>query len=256
MADLIDTTEMYLKVVYEFLEEGITPLRARIVERLGQSGPTVSETVARIERDKLLVLGANREIELTDIGKVKAIAVMRKHRLAELLLYEVLKLDWSHVHEEACGWEHVMSEEVTQNIAEIFKDRLYDPYGNPVPAALDPERPLIIEVENSRGESPLQELFVNSVDSETPPDSEELDGSEKIANSPLMQLKVKIIRIGEPVQASPNLLEILKVCGVFPGEILTVTQDEAGNLRIRNCKGEEDLVLEESIGRHLYCVRA
>lgn len=109
MTDLIDTTEMYLKTIYELVEEGIPPLRARIAERLGHSGPTVSQTVARMERDGLVVLSGDRHLELTPQGMARATRVMRKHRLAERLLTDVIGLDWPHVHEEACRWEHVMS---------------------------------------------------------------------------------------------------------------------------------------------------
>ncbi len=70
MGDLIDTTEMYLKTIYELDEEGIVPLRARIAERLGHSGPTVSQTVARMERDGLVVVSGDRHLELTEEGRV------------------------------------------------------------------------------------------------------------------------------------------------------------------------------------------
>ena len=112
MSDLIDTTEMYLRTIYELVEEGIVPLRARIAERLHQSGPTVSQTVARMERDGLLTVEGDRHLELTDEGNRLATRVMRKHRLAERLLTDVIGLDWELVHEEACRWEHVMSETV------------------------------------------------------------------------------------------------------------------------------------------------
>ncbi|MCH9815240.1 MAG: metal-dependent transcriptional regulator, partial [Actinomycetia bacterium] len=85
MSDLIDTTEMYLRTVYELQEEGVPPLRARIAERLEQSGPTVSQTVARMQRDGLLHVGEDRRILLTDAGQALAARVMRKHRLAECL---------------------------------------------------------------------------------------------------------------------------------------------------------------------------
>ena len=80
MSDLIDTTEMYLRTIYELEEEGIVPLRARIAERLHQSGPTVSQTVARMERDNLVHVLGDRHLELTDEGRARATRVMRKHR--------------------------------------------------------------------------------------------------------------------------------------------------------------------------------
>src|SRR5215471_20388167 len=121
--DLVDTTEMYLRTVLELEEEGVPALRARIAERLHQSGPTVSQTVARMERDGLLTVEGDRHLVLTDLGRAKAVAVMRKHRLAELLLVNVIGLPYEDAHDEACRWEHVMSEAVEQ--------RVYDLLGQP-----------------------------------------------------------------------------------------------------------------------------
>ena len=101
MTDLIDTTEMYLKAIYELEEEGISPMRARIAERLEHSGPTVSQTVARMERDGLLNVKDDRQLVFTDEGRLTAIEVMRKHRLAERLLLEVIGLPWEQIHDEA-----------------------------------------------------------------------------------------------------------------------------------------------------------
>lgn len=133
MSELIDTTEMYLRTVFELMEEGIAPLRARIAERLHQSGPTVSQTVARMERDGLLRVHEDRRIELSPQGYELAEAVMRKHRLAERLLTDVIGLDWQLVHDEACRWEHVISDEVEQRLVQILDAPTTSPYGNPIP---------------------------------------------------------------------------------------------------------------------------
>src|SRR5919108_1397771 len=109
VSDLIDTTEMYLRTIYELVEEGIVPLRARIAERLHQSGPTVSQTVARMERDGLLTVEGDRHLELTEEGRAHATRGMREHRLARSPLLEGIGLEWEDVHAEACRWEHVMS---------------------------------------------------------------------------------------------------------------------------------------------------
>jgi DtxR family Mn-dependent transcriptional regulator len=132
-SELIDTTEMYLRTVYELEEEGVVPLRARIAERLGQSGPTVSQTVARMERDGLLHVESDRHLELTEQGRREAIAVMRKHRLAERLLYDVIGLGYEDVHIEACRWEHVMSDAVERRILALLDKPLVCPHGNPIP---------------------------------------------------------------------------------------------------------------------------
>src|SRR5580698_2128087 len=77
---------MYLRTIFELEEEGIVPLRARIAERLAQSGPTVSQTVARMERDGLVHVAGDRHLSLSEEGRTQATRVMRKHRLAECLL--------------------------------------------------------------------------------------------------------------------------------------------------------------------------
>ena len=133
MNDLVDTTEMYLRTIYDLEEEGIVPLRARIAERLEQSGPTVSQTVARMERDGLLRVAGDRHLELTDKGRALAVAVMRKHRLAERLLVDVIGMPWDEVHEEACRWEHVMSENVERRLLAVLDNPTTSPYGNPIP---------------------------------------------------------------------------------------------------------------------------
>jgi DtxR family Mn-dependent transcriptional regulator len=132
-SELIDTTEMYLRTIYELEEEGVVALRARIAERLGQSGPTVSQTVARMERDGLVHVADDRHLVLTDEGRREAISVMRKHRLAERLLADVIGLDWEDLHIEACRWEHVMSEKVERRILALLKKPLVCPHGNPIP---------------------------------------------------------------------------------------------------------------------------
>jgi Mn-dependent DtxR family transcriptional regulator len=131
--DLVDTTEMYLRTIYDLEEEGVRPLRARIAERLEQSGPTVSQTVARMERDGLLLVAFDRHLKLTEKGRELAVSVMRKHRLAERLLVDVIGLEWEKVHAEACRWEHVMSEKVERRLVKVLNNPTTSPYGNPIP---------------------------------------------------------------------------------------------------------------------------
>lgn len=137
MNELVDTTEMYLRTIYDLEEEGVTPLRARIAERLDQSGPTVSQTVSRMERDGLLRVAGDRHLELTEKGRALAIAVMRKHRLAERLLVDVIGLPWEEVHAEACRWEHVMSEDVERRLVKVLNNPTTSPFGNPIPGLVE-----------------------------------------------------------------------------------------------------------------------
>jgi DtxR family transcriptional regulator, Mn-dependent transcriptional regulator len=133
--DLIDSTEMYLRTVLELEEERIPALRARLSERLGLSAPSVSEGVARLEDQGLLELSSDRTVHLTDEGRVRAEQVMRKHRLAERLLVDVLGVEREHVHEEACRWEHVISDRVEAKLVEFLGNPTTSPYGNPIPGA-------------------------------------------------------------------------------------------------------------------------
>lgn len=196
MSDLIDTTEMYLRTLYELLEEGVPLMRARIAERLHQSGPTVSQTVARMERDGLLTVHEDRHIELSEVGFELAENVMRKHRLAERLLTDVIGLEWPLVHEEACRWEHVISEAVEHRLLDILGEPTCSPYGNPIPG-LDRLGAAASEEDFRAGSSPLVEVL----------------GDEEI--------QVEIVRIGESVQ-SPATLKVLNEVGATPGTAITV----------------------------------
>jgi DtxR family Mn-dependent transcriptional regulator len=133
--DLIDSTEMYLRIVLELEEEGVPALRARLAERLHLSAPSVSEGVSRLEEQGLLRLTEERTVALTPRGRTWAESVMRKHRLAERLLADVIGLAPEHLHEEACRWEHVISDRVEARIAELLGNPTTSPYGNPIPGA-------------------------------------------------------------------------------------------------------------------------
>lgn len=133
MSDLIDTTEMFLKAIYEINEAGSLAIRARLSERLHQALPSVSQTVTRLEREGLVSLDDAKHVILTPEGEALAIAVLRKHRLAERLLFDVLGFDWADCHEEACRWEHVISDEAEVRIAKQVSTLSQDPYGNPIP---------------------------------------------------------------------------------------------------------------------------
>ena len=128
-----DTTEMYLRAVLELEEEGLVPRRARIAGRLGNSVPAASQTVARMQRDGLLTVTADRRIQLTPAGRSAATRVMRKHRLAECLLVDLIGLDGQLAHEEASRWEHVMSDAVERRVLTILGHPTQSPHGTPIP---------------------------------------------------------------------------------------------------------------------------
>jgi DtxR family transcriptional regulator, Mn-dependent transcriptional regulator len=136
MAELHDATEEYLETIFEIEEEGITPMRARLVERLGLSAPAVSETVQRLVDHELVSLNDDRSIHLTVQGREIATTMVRRHRLAERLLSDIIGLEWEKVHKEACRWEHVISDEVETKLVELLGDPASCPHGNPIPGNL------------------------------------------------------------------------------------------------------------------------
>ena len=213
MSDLIDTTEMYLRTVLELEEEGVTPLRARIAERLHQSGPTVSQTVARMERAGLLTVEGDRHLELTDAGRTRAVSVMRKHRLAELLLVNVIGMEYESAHAEACRWEHVMSADVERKVYELLGRPTVSPYGNQIPGLADLDSAL------------------------------DGDGGGTVATEPVVSLatvpgegSVVIRRISEQLQNDIGVIHRLHEAGVEPGVAVRVSRSD-GDVMLSHASG-------------------
>jgi len=219
VSELIDTTEMYLRTVFELEEEGVVPLRARIAERLHQSGPTVSQTVARMERDGLLSVDGDRHLQLSDVGRKLAVAVMRKHRLAELLLVQVIGLDWEDVHIEACRWEHVMSEAVERRLVALLDNPSHCPHGNPIPGL------------EELGADPTPDAVLNL---------RQL-GEAAAAEG----RRVVVRRISEHLQSDADLLRQLKDAGVQPGHEVTATA-AGGSVSI------DGVELPTSVSEHIF----
>ncbi len=219
VSDLIDTTEMYLRTIYELVEEDIVPLRARIAERLHQSGPTVSQTVARMERDGLLTVEGDRHLELTEEGLLLATRVMRKHRLAERLLTDVIGLDWELVHEEACRWEHVMSDTVEKRLLDLLGDPTESPYGNPIPGL------------DELGGKPADEDFMAGVQSLTAAASSE-------------RATVLVRRISEEMQKDESLMSALRRVGAT--QYLSVAISATADGVILGSGGETSEIIHEA----------
>jgi DtxR family transcriptional regulator, Mn-dependent transcriptional regulator len=127
--------EQYLETILELEEAGIVPMRARIVERLGVSAPAVSETVKRLEREGYVTLDSERVLHLSEAGRAYATSMLRKHRLAEVLLVDVLKVPWPQVHEEACRLEHAISDNLERHLVDLLDDPGTCPHGSPIPGS-------------------------------------------------------------------------------------------------------------------------
>jgi DtxR family Mn-dependent transcriptional regulator len=233
---LIDTTEMYLRTVFELEEEGIVPLRARIAERLSQSGPTVSQTVARMERDGLLRVEGDRQLALTETGRELAMRVMRKHRLAECLLVGVIGMPWEEVHIEACRWEHVISANVERRLVELLDYPVRCPHGNVIPGLAELGVP----------DDATKRADVASAEPDIAMTQMAIPAGEQVVVS----------RISEQVQSDAALMLRLKNIGIQPGREVTLAASDNG-VRVTGADKAADVGAElpVDIAAHVFVTR-
>jgi DtxR family Mn-dependent transcriptional regulator len=233
---LIDTTEMYLRTVFELEEEGIVPLRARIAERLAQSGPTVSQTVARMERDGLLHVAGDRQLSLSEHGRTLATRVMRKHRLAECLLVNVIELPWEEVHIEACRWEHVISESVERRLFEMLGYPVRCPHGNVIPGLDELGLPVKDQIDETASRN-ADEAMTNAASREPAP--------------------VVVQRISEQIQSDLALMLKLKRTGIQPGrEVMLAASDDGVRVTCDDSADGAEAELPREIAAHVFVSRS
>ena len=213
---LIDSTEMYLRTVLELEEEGIPALRARLAERLDLSAPSVSEGVSRLAADGLVKLDKDRRVTLTATGRELANRVLRKHRLAERLLVDVLGVEPEHVHEEACRWEHVISDHVEEKLVAFLGNPSTSPYGNPIPGS-------------------------------------EADDYVVLTLADATADRVRIERISEQLQGNHDVMHALEELGVHAGDEVAVTRD--GD-RLSLNHGGQSFDVDDDSARLLYVSEA
>ena len=172
--------EEYCEAIWELREDDIEVIQARIAERLEVSRPAVSEMIRKMESDGLVEL--TDSIALTDKGRSLAERVVRRHRLAERFLTDILGLSWAEAHDEAGKWEHVISEPVETALARVLGEPTTCPHGNPIPGA----------------------------------------GYEAPETTPLAELAVgtrfTINRIPEELEFAPGLLDFLEANALLPGQ--------------------------------------
>jgi DtxR family Mn-dependent transcriptional regulator len=177
--------EEYCEAVYELREDDVDVIQARIADRLGVSRPAVSEMMRRMEAEGMVTVG--RGIELTPAGRRLAERVVRRHRLAERLLTDILGLSWAEAHREAGKWEHVISDSVELAIDRLLGGPTTCPHGNPIPGS-DYHPPAAVT---------LTSVAVGE--------------------------EFTVSRIPEELEFAPGLLEFLEGASVLPGVAGTVT---------------------------------
>jgi DtxR family Mn-dependent transcriptional regulator len=159
--------EEYLEAIWELEEEGVQVIQARLVDHLGHSAPSVSEMVKRLRADGYIAV-RGRDITLTPKGRTRAVSVVRKHRLAERLLTDVIGLPWHKTHLEACRWEHVISDEVEEKLVTLLGNPATCPHGNPIPGAGGPHRELVALAESEPGDRVRLERVTEQVEVDLP----------------------------------------------------------------------------------------
>ena len=169
-------------------------IQARLVERLGVSRPSVSEMIKRMESEGLVSI-RGQKITLTHKGDQLAERVVRRHRIAERFLTDVLKLSWSQAHHEACKWEHVISADVERALNTLLGSPTTCPHGNPIPGSQHRDERV----------APLETVHVG--DSFT------------------------VSRIPEELEVAPGMLDLLESSKFYPGAVGTVVAGEMDGSR-------------------------
>ena len=180
--------EEYCETIFELSEDGLDVIQARIAERLEVSRPAVSEMIRKMDREGLVLSDESGEITLTSDGQTLARQVVRRHRLAERFLTDILGLHWAEAHHEAGKWEHVISPVVEAALVRVLGNPTTCPHGNPIPGS----------------------------GYESPADAKSL-GQIGVGESFVVE------RIPEELEFEPGLLEYLEDAGVVPGRIGVVT---------------------------------
>ncbi len=177
--------EEYCECIFELDEDDLDVIQARIAERLQVSRPAVSEMMKRLEAEGLI--DSEDGITLTTEGRRLAEQVVRRHRLAERFLTDVLQLSWAEAHHEAGRWEHVISDSVEAAMNNLLGEPTTCPHGNPIPGS-NYEAP---------DSAPLAEVGIGTV--------------------------FTVRRITEELEFEPGLLEFLEESAIRPGNAGTVT---------------------------------
>lgn len=196
--------EEYLETIFHLEESGVPAMRARLVQRLRVSAPAVSEQVRRLEREGYLTLDGDRTLRFTDSGRAYATSIVRRHRLAERLLVDVLGLPWHQVHEEAGRLEHAISPLLEQRLVAVLDDPATCPHGNPIPGSARPA-----------DGGPLMSLAALAPGDTT-----------------------TVIRIEEDLQADRDLLRALEQTGLLPGARVRLVGSDADGVVLAAPDGE------------------
>jgi DtxR family Mn-dependent transcriptional regulator len=128
-----ENVEDYLKSIYKLQERGGKVSTSSLSERLGVSAPSVTEMIKKLAEEGILAYAPYKGVELTAEGRKRALKILRRHRLWELFLVEVLKYPWHEIHDEADRLEHFTSEKLERRLDEALGFPRKDPHGDAIP---------------------------------------------------------------------------------------------------------------------------
>jgi DtxR family transcriptional regulator, Mn-dependent transcriptional regulator len=192
--------------------------------------------VARMERDGLLHVAGDRQLSLSEHGRTLATRVMRKHRLAECLLVNVIELPWEEVHIEACRWEHVISESVERRLFEMLGYPVRCPHGNVIPG-LDELGLAVKDQIDETASGSGDEAMTNAASREPAP--------------------VVVQRISEQIQSDLALMLKLKRTGIQPGrEVMLAASDDGVRVTCDDSADGAEAELPREIAAHVFVSRA
>ena len=205
--------EEYCECIFELHEDNLDVIQARVADRLSVSRPSVSEMIKRMEAEGLIRLRGTK-IVVTDDGNVLATKVVRRHRIAERFLTDILGLSWATAHHEAGKWEHVLSAEVEEAMNRVLNNPTTCPHGNSIPGSAHREVNM----------ASLADIQIG--------------------------LPYTVGRITEELEHTTGVLEFLESVNLVVGTTATVTaRSEDGNITLRI--NDDEVTIDSFIGNRV-----
>ena len=220
-----EVTEEYLETIYNISMEGDPVIGARLAEKFHVSPPTVTETLKRLSRAGYIEMDAKRQVELTDKGVALAESVLRRHRLTERFLVDMLGMQWHQVHEEACRLEHYISGAVEERVTTALSHPTTCPHGNPIPGYVPDARTYLAD-----------------------------HGAQRLLQMPIGQ-EATILLVSEVVEDEEGLISYLHELGLTPGTrvaLLTAPATDDPEASVEIASGERRITAPARVAYALW----
>ena len=218
--------EEYLETIYNLAMEGEVVIGARLAEKFRVAPPSVTEMLKRLVRDGYVEMDERRQVTLTDQGTALAEGVLRRHRLTERFLVDMLGMGWHEVHEEACRLEHFISGALEQRVVAALGHPTTCPHGNPIPGSVPDAKHYL---------AAHQAFRLSQADRDVP---------------------VRILCISEVVEDEEELISYLNEKGLKPGQMLRLSRHEEGGASVLLDVAGREVHLPERVASKIWVVLA